>query len=1025
MNFAERIGAHRRAILFALASLAIAGIVSAFSLPVGLFPQTAFPRIRVNVDSGDRPANQMVLAVTQPLEEQIRRVPGVRNVRSTSSRGSAEITIDFDWGSDMVASTLQVDAAVAQALPGLPQGTTYVVRRMDPTVFPIIAYALVSKTQSPVALQDFAQYGLVPLLSTVPGVGRADVQGGAHQEYQILIDPRRLATYGLALDDVAKALAASNVLSAVGHLEDHDKLYLVIADNSLRNIEELRKAVVASGPTGPVRVGDIGDVVDGVQPQWIRVNADGQPAVLVQVYQQPDGNSVQIAKGVADKIAGYKSHFPPGVTLTKWYDQSELVLQSAGSVRDAILIGLVLAAFILFVFLRSWRTTLIAILVVPSALAGTVLVLAFLGQSFNIMTLGGLAAAIGLVIDDAIVMIEHIVRRVGAAHANGERPSVFHAGEEFLPPLTGSSLATVIVFAPLGFLSGVSGAFFKTLSITMATALIISYLLTAFAVPVLAERIIDFRNWHDPAAGHEGRLERWHGKLLTRLGKRPWLIAAVIAPLLALGFLAYTQVGTGFMPAMDEGGFIVDYRTPPGTSLVETDRELLQVEAILHDTPDVETFSRRTGFGLGGDLGEPNSGDFFVRLKTGSRRPIEDVMAEVRQRIEQNVPGIQIELAQLMEDLIGDLTGVPQPVEVKLTSTDPKDLIPEARKVAAEIGKVQGVVEVKDGVVLAGDALDIKVDPNAAALDGLDPDAATRQVESYLTGSVTTQLPENIKMVGVRVWPPAGMRRYDSDIGALPLRAPDGHLVPLRRIATVTPDPGQPELSRENLARMVAVTGRIEGRDLGSTIAEVRNVLDAPNFLKPGTTYTLGGLYEQQQIAFSGLLRVFIAAVALEFLLLLVLYEQFLLATAVLATSLLSVTAVFTALWLTGIDLNITAMMGMTMIIGIATEMAIFFVSEFQELAKAMPARDALVEASRNRLRPIAMTTSAAILTLLPLALAIGEGSAMQQPLAVAIIAGLLLQFPLVLLVLPILLRLIVDQQARADRGTPGSGATA
>ena len=1016
MSFAAAIERHRRSVVFIILALALAGVFAAFTLPVSLFPAVSFPRVRVNIEAGDRPADQMALLVTRPVEEAIRRVPGVLHIRSVSSRGSAQIVIDFNWGHDMVSAALQVASVIAEIVPSLPPGTRYTVLRLDPTVFPIIAYGLTSKTVDPIKLRDLAEYQLVPLLSAIPGVARVDVQGGQRAEIQVQVDPNRLEAYSLSLADVAKALHDANILSAAGKLEDHYKLYLIVADNTLKQIGDVENVVVKSGPNGVVRVGDIGKVVAGTVPQWTIVDEDGQPAVTFQVYQQPNANSVQIAAAVHKALAGFA--MPPGVKMANWYDQSVLVTQSAASVRDAILIGLVLAGVVLFGFLRSFRVTMVAMLVVPATLATTVLLLRMLGMSFNIMTLGGLAAAVGLIIDDVIVMIEHIARRAGASHAPGiiqtqsKGPlAALHAAREFMPPLTGSSLATLIVFFPLAFLSGVSGAFFKALSITMGSALVISYIFTAIAVPVLAHLIIDFDTWKDPASIKTDRLSQMHRRLLDRLFRMKWLAVAVIFPLLALGWIAYMHVGTGFMPAMDEGGFVIDYRTEPGTSLAETNRELLQVEAIIKAVPDVRTFSRRTGLGLGGDFSEPNTGDFFVRLKpAGTRRPIEDVMAGIRKKINLQVPGVNVDLAQMMGDLIGDLTGVPQPIDIKLFANDPSKLIPQANKIAAAIGKIQGVVEVRNGVTLAGDALDVHVDPAAAAMQGVDPGQVTDALTSYLQGTVATEIPETLKQIGVRVWLPPGMKRRESEIPDLPIRAPDGHLVPLGSVATLKLDAGEPEITRDNLQRMVAVTARIEGRDLGSTITDVKQALQKPGLIAPGVTYTLGGLYEQQQIAFAGLAKVFVAALVAEFILLLFLYETFWPPVIILGCSLLSTTAVFTGLWVSGVELNITAMMGMTMIIGIATEMAIFYVSEYEELAQHMPPREALREASRNRMRPILMTTLAAILTLLPLAFAMGQGSAMQQPLAIAIIAGLMLQLPLVLLLMPVLIGLTIGR---------------
>ena len=506
--------------------------------------------------------------------------------------------------------------------------------------------------------------------------------------------------------------------------------------------------------------------------------------------------------------------------------------------------------------------------------------------------------------------------------------------------------------------------------------------------------------------------ERRHDGALDGLTRRPWLLAVLSVPLLGLGYLAYAKVPTGFMPNVDESGFVMDYYTPPGTSLIESSREMAQVDALLKANPDVETFSRRLGTGLGGDLGQSYHGDYFVRLKAGHSKPTEDVMNDVLAQIGVRVPGVEIEVAQLMEDLIGDLTAVPQPIEIKLFAADPSILTAEAQKVAALITKIDGVAEVKDGLQLAGDALNVRIDPIRTGFEGSTPADVQASLNTALTGAVATSLPQANKVVDVRVRLPNATTLTQDELAKLPIRAADGHIFPLSRVADISVVTGQPQISRENLEPMVAVTGRIVGRGLGAAIGDVTKALGKPGVLAPGIRYELGGLYQQQQIAFAGLAKVFAAAIIAEFVLLLILYRRFALPFIIIGCSLLSTTAVFIGLWLTGVDLNITALMGMTMIIGIGTEMAIFYISEYEELAHVMPRAEAAREASRNRLRPITMTTLAAILTLLPLALAIGQGSGIQQPLAIAIIAGLLLQYPLVLLAMPILVKLLDARMA-------------
>lgn len=1017
MSDASFLSRHARTLLLFAVALAVAGAVAAWSLPVGLFPQVAFPRIVVDLDAGDRPADTMALLVTRPVEEAIRTVPGVEGVRSETSRGAAQVSVDFGWGRDMIASTLLVDAAIARAVPSLPPGVTYDVRRMDPTVFPIVSYALRSDSVSPARLRDLAQFRIAPALASVRGLSRVDVQGGDTPEIQVEADPRQLAAHGLAVDDLVSAITGANVVRAVGRVQDRNKLFLTLVDQPMQGTRDIGAIVVRRTDAGWVHVSDVATVRMGVEPQWTRVAEDGRPAVLFNVFEQPDGNAVAIAAEVRARLA--RLALPQGVTLRKWYDQSELVTDAAASVRDAIAIGLLLAALVLWGFLRNWRIVGIALIVVPATLAVTVLLLRAMGMSFNIMTLGGMAAAVGLVIDDVMVMVEHLAHRASRVAKGDVASGMFAAAREFLPPLSGSSAATLIVFVPLAYLDGVTGAFSRALSITMACALAVSWAMTAFIVPYLTSRWLDVSRWKDPAAGRARGLVRWHGAAYRASVRRPWLTALAVVLLLAAGLFAATQVPTGFMPDADESGFVLDYYTAPGTSLPESERQVAQIETILRARHDVETFSRRLGTGLGGDLGQSHHGDMFVRLVRDHDLPTRDVMDDVRESILRNVPGVEVETAQLMEDLIGDLTAVPQPIEVKLYGDDETVLRATATQVADKLAHTDGLVEVQSGVRIAGDALDIRLDHDAAAAEGVSADFVARTVSDALDGVVATSLPMATRAVGVRVSMPDARHWRIADLADVPVRAPDGHVLPLRRVATLTPVSGQAQITREDLQTMVPVTARIDRGGMDAAVARVKAVLAQPGVLPAGTRYELGGLYAQQQTAFAGLRKVFAAAILAEFLLLMLLYRSMWLSALVMTGSLLSASGVFLALWLTGVDLNVTAMMGLTMVVGIGTEMAIFLVSEYVARRRTATPVAALRRAVRLRVRPISMTTFAAILTLLPLALAIGRGSGIQQPLAIAIVGGLIVQYPLVLLGLPVAIGAVERWRARKSNRHP------
>ncbi len=994
---------HRRSLLLLMALLVAGGVFSALHMPVSLFPTLNFPRIVVSVDAGDRPASQMEMEVTRPVENAVRSVSGVQSVSSSTSRGSSEVDVRFGWGSNMDQAVLQVQGALNQVLPDLPPHTRFAVHRENPTRFPVIAYSLTSTALSQTELRTLAEYQLRPLLTSLPGVRAVTVQGGAVAEYRVSVDPVRLAALGLSITDVERALSAANVRQAVGRLEQNHRLNLILSDTRFKTIDDIRRTILQTGTDGIVRLDDVATVQADTQPNWQTITANGQPAVLLMIKQQLGGNTVEIAHAVAAALKANAGLIPEGVQLRKWYDQSTLIIDSANSVRDAIGLGVLFAVLVLFVFLRNAKVTLIALLVVPAVLATSAVLLHALNMSFNIMTLGGMAAAVGLIIDDVIVMIEHLIRRLKEQH---HRPaSVLETARAFTQPLAGSSAATIIIFAPLAFLSGVTGAFFQALSLTMATSLVVSFFFAWLVVPLIAQKLLGSRDAEQETPGRFGRwlAARYRG-LMTRLLRQPlWLLPGII-PLLAAGYFAFTQVPSGFMPDMNEGGFVLDYQTPPGTSLAETDRLLTQVENLLRQTPEVDTWSRRTGAQLGGGLTEANQGDFFIRLKSPVGQTA--VMDRLAEQIHDTVPGLTVlDMNQPMGDLIGDLTGSPRPVVIRLFSDDWQQLVHLAPRVAHAIGQVRGLKEIQNGLTIAGDAIDIHVDRVRAKLEGLDPNAVTQQLRSLLEGVVTTHLPQGQQMIGVRVWIAQDLRQRLDQIRQLNLRAPDGHLVPIHRIAHFSTLTGQPQITRYNLKPAVEVSARIEGRGFGSTLADVRQVLAQPGLLPPGVTYELAGLYQQQQIAFHGLMLVFAAATTLVFLALVFLYERWRIALSILFTPLLAVSAVSIGLWLTGQTLNITALMGLTMIIGIVTEVSIFYFYELGHLRQQqnLPLTQALIEAGIHRARPTLMTTLAAILALLPLALGIGQGSAMQQPLAIAIISGMAVQMPLALIVMPVI----------------------
>ena len=1000
---------HRLAIAFVSLALCLGGIYAAFKLPSSVFPQTNFPRVVIMVDNGVMPADEMMATVTRPIEEVMKDIPGAIRIRSTTGRGSAEISVFFTWKENMVEAELHVDGRLSQIRATLPATVSTTTRRLTFSAFPILGVSLTSPRRSDIELWEMARYQIKPRFLRIPGVARVDLVGGSTPEYQVVVDPLRLQTANLTLAQVTDALTKNNQVTPTGMHEENHTLYLAVVDGRLHGIPEIEDQIVAYASGHPVRIRDFARVKRGAEPAFKVVTAEGVRAVLLNVRSQPDGSTMDIADGLKKVMKELKAELPPDVKLVSFYDQSLFVRASAGSVRDAILFGLILSVVIIYFFLKNWGTTLTATIVIPVTVLVTLAAMKLAGLSLNIMTLGGIAAAIGLVIDDAIVVVEGIYSKI----VNGlPRLEAVQTGiSELIRPLVGSTLTPVVVFIPLAFLDGITGVFFRALALTMVVALLTSLVLAITLTPSLAAWLLRDREHseHDHAPKNtEG------GFLLTRVlrlyefGLRSalrhrWLTLFCCAFVMFLGVGIYQRLESEFLPPMDEGGFVIDYVAPWGTSLAETDRQLKIAEKIIRAHPDIESYSRRTGAALGFEVVEPNTGDFLVKLKPGRKRSTEQVIADLRAKFGAVLPDIEWEFPGILGDLIGDLTSEPQPIEVKLFSNDIEFLKKKAVEVEEQIGneKVKGVVDSKDGLVYAGPSLSLR--PKYAEMErfGLTASDLAAAVNAGMMGETASSVLEGDRVIAIRVLVDRKQIDRVAKLRELPLRVPDGSLVKLSQVATIEETAGQLELHREDLRQYVAFTARLEKRDLGSAIAEIKKRLSLDKSIPPGTI-EYGGLYQQQQESFRNLVLVLALAIFLVFTVLLIEFGSFYEPLAIVFGAVLAMFGTVLALWITGTSLNVVSFLGAIIGVGIVAKNGILMLDFVDHLrAEGATLEDALVRSGHRRLRPVLMTSLAAAFGMLPLAYGIGSGADMLKPLAIAVIGALCISVLLSLIATP------------------------
>ena len=1014
---------YSKALLFLTIILALAGFYLALTIPISVFPTTDFPRVIIGVDNGVMPTDQMMVTITRPIEEAVNSVPGLQSVRSITSRGSAEIDLFFDWHVDMVTTLQLVDAALAQARAVLPNTAVITSRRLTFASFPIIGYSLTSDIVPQTQLWTMANYELKPRLNRLNGVTTAVVQGGQEPEFQITPDPAKLLATGITVSDILDAVRRTNLIDSPGLIEQNHQLYIGLVNGQVVTPDQLGHIVIKTTSAGvPVRVGDVAAVGPGVKPVYTIVTANGKPAILLSISRQPDSNTVDVANEVHDEIARIQKSLPPGIKLAPFYDQSEIVVESIKSVRDAILIGIVLASLVMVLFLHDWGTSIVAVLVIPVTVFVTFIILKLLNQSFNLMTLGGLAAAVGLVIDDAIVVVENVALHRDAGQ--GRLEAINSALREITKPLVYSTITPIVVFVPLIATTGVTGVFFRALAVTVGAALFTSLALALSWTPTLSQYFIRERQDHDgendenlseadrllaaEEASITGRFRKivdFYERWLRFALERPLWIAGFAAVLIVASYFCYKELGSDLLPAMDEGGFVIDYIMPAGSSLQETNRVINHVEQMVRDIPEVQGYSRRTGLQLGlAAVTEANTGDIAVKLKNKRSRNVDDIISDLRAQIKQQEPELDVEFIQVLQDMIGDLSNAPEPVQIKLFSSDAAQLNKQAPQVADAISKLPGVVDILNGIdnTISNPATIFNVDPMIASRAGFTPEEVAIDATAILEGEpAATPVVANDIAYTIRVRYPQSNRSSLEAMGNTLLNSSTGHTATLNTLASIRELPGQNEIRRENLQRDVTVTARLEGTDLGSAIKAVQKSIDGMH-LPSSIRVVYGGTYEEQQKSFHDLMLVLLLAIVLVFIVLLFEFRTLAAPISILASAILSTSGVFLALLITRTDFNIASFMGLIMVIGIVAKNGILLLDADQKFRLAeFSAEDSMIQAGRRRLRPILMTALAAIAGMFPLALALGAGSQMLQPLAIAVIGGITISMVLSLIITP------------------------
>ncbi|HMI84596.1 MAG TPA: efflux RND transporter permease subunit [Polyangiaceae bacterium] len=976
---------HAMVVWLATGFLVLLGVRSAYTMPSGIYPEVEFPRIVVVARTGGAPPDVFLTNVVRPLEQRLSVVLGLQRLRSKTIRGATELSLQFAPNTDMWRALQMVESRVAEIRPELPSDTEIMVERVTTGSFPVVTFN-VAGAVDPRELREFAEFVVRPSLANVVGVGRIEVLGGDVREVEVVLRPEATSALHLTPSDIADKLKTATGLSAVGRVDRDRQLVTVVADAQPKTIGEIAEIPIATTTSGGVIVlGNIAEVVDGAEDRLVRIGGPLGETVVISVARLPGASTTDVVDSAIAATRALAPSLPQGVTIRPVYDQASLVRESMASVRDAILIGVALCAAVISIFLRDLRAGLIAALTIPITLAISFAAMKIAHQTLNLMSLGGMAVAIGLVVDDAIVVVEAIARHRdrGSDAATAAR----EGARELAPAIIGTTLTTVVVFVPLAFLEGIVGDFFRALAFTLTAAVCISLAVALGLVPLAAGF-----TFSPSRSLPSTRAEAIYDKMVRAFMRHPLAAALALVAILASTFLIVPYIGTGFLPPMDEGAFVLDYFLPAGTSLTTTEQMARRLENVLKETPEVLTFSRRTGAELGPAAAtQLNRGDIMVRLKPRGERPRsgESVIADLRERFAEQTPEVRIEFVQVLQDVLNDLSGSPRPIEVKLFGPDYAKLHEIGASLAAKLKGVAGLVDLYDGH--ERDTPELRFTPRRDTLArfGTTPDDASNQLQTALLGTRVGTIRRYDRLVGIRVRYPNPYRFDTERVLDLPFTAGE-HATTFAAVMAPTTDVTASLLMHEALQPMVDVTADHEQRDLGSVVADVEAIVQKQP-MPPAYRAVIGGQIEGQRATVRDLVTVAAVAVLLVLVVLSGQFHRIRLAALVIGTIPTAIVGALVALVTTRTPLNASSLMGCVLLVGLVVKNGVLLLEEAERLFDSgATGIEAVARASERRLRPIVMTTVATIAGLAPLALGIGAGAELQRPLAIAVIGGLL-----------------------------------